>query len=244
MKETFCPLPWVHLATHPTGHVTLCCNSDHTGLNDAARNFIDDTKQYTMLGKSSINDIMNSDYYKQVRLQFLNNEIPLACRQCFEKEAVGNSSKRLDSRQEFSFSLTDAKRITNDTGEILPQLDFVELRLGNLCNMKCVTCNPASSDKWTDDYQQLANDLPFVLNFNVNNTDLSWSQNSIVWDDLIQYATSIKKVYINGGEPLLNKNHFDFLNILNKDTVVMYNTNLSVINNKMLMRGRNLIIYI
>lgn len=234
MSKTFCPLPWIHLATHPTGHVTLCCNSNHAGLKDSARNFGNFRDQHTLLGKVPINDIINSDYFKQVRSQFLNDEIPVACQGCFDKEKVGNSSKRTDSIKEFSFSVEDAKKITSATGEIIPHLEFVELRLGNLCNMRCVTCNPASSNKWIPEYQQLETDLNFVTKFNIKELKDNWSQDFNFWKDLAGYSSTIKKVYINGGEPLLNKSHFDFLEALPSETVLVYNTNLSVINTKIL----------
>ena len=36
MSKTFCPLPWTHLATHPQGELTLCCEADHTqGISES-----------------------------------------------------------------------------------------------------------------------------------------------------------------------------------------------------------------
>ena len=39
--DTFCPLPWLHLGTHPHGGVTPCCISDMTAGKNRARNFED-----------------------------------------------------------------------------------------------------------------------------------------------------------------------------------------------------------
>lgn len=234
MSKTFCPLPWNHLATHPTGHVTLCCNSNHAKLNDASRNFKDGTSKFMMLADHSINDILNSDYYKSVRLKFLNNEYPEECKGCFDKESVGNTSKRTDSLNEFDFNFENARTITKSDGSIEIPLEFIELRLGNLCNMRCVTCNPASSNRWIPEYQQLEKELKFVTKFNINSIQTSWSDSSKFWKDLENYSSKIKKVYINGGEPLLNKTHLEFLSKLSSDTVIVYNTNLSVINSKIL----------
>ena len=38
MSKTFCPLPWTHLATHPHGAVTLCCESDMTNRASDSQN--------------------------------------------------------------------------------------------------------------------------------------------------------------------------------------------------------------
>ena len=90
MSKTYCPLPWQHLATHPHGGVTLCCISDHTGGLNRARN----KDNFLSLNDSSIEEHLNSDYYKEVRLQMLNNEKPKACLRCFEEEEKGLKSKR------------------------------------------------------------------------------------------------------------------------------------------------------
>ena len=31
MSETFCPLPWIHLATRPNGDVRVCCTANASG---------------------------------------------------------------------------------------------------------------------------------------------------------------------------------------------------------------------
>ena len=38
MSDTFCPLPWNHLATHPHGMCTLCCESEQALNKSAAMN--------------------------------------------------------------------------------------------------------------------------------------------------------------------------------------------------------------
>ena len=44
--DKFCPLPWIHLGTHPHGGVTPCCISDMTEGElpelDDALNMLDD----------------------------------------------------------------------------------------------------------------------------------------------------------------------------------------------------------
>ena len=37
--DTFCPLPWLHLGTHPHGGVTPCCISDMTAGKNRARKY-------------------------------------------------------------------------------------------------------------------------------------------------------------------------------------------------------------
>lgn len=208
-------MPWIHLATHPHGGVTLCCIADHTNSESRAKNF-DETGNpiWLTLGKDSIDDIMNSDYYKQTRLQMLNGEVPKACERCFIEEQNGIRSKRLEENENYKdFTIENAKSITDDSGKIKVPMKFVELRLGNLCNVKCRSCNPASSTKWVKEYKELEKNFDFVTSYRWVD-DFSWIENDKFWNDLFDNSDELEMIYINGGEPTLVKKHWEYLDKL------------------------------
>lgn len=208
-------MPWIHLATHPHGGVTLCCIADHTNSESRAKNF-DETGNpiWLTLGKDSIDDIMNSDYYKQTRLQMLNGEVPKACERCFIEEQNGIRSKRLEENENYKdFTIENAKSITDGSGKIKVPMKFVELRLGNLCNVKCRSCNPASSTKWVKEYKELEKNFDFVTSYRWVD-DFSWIENDKFWDDLFDNSDELEMIYINGGEPTLVKKHWEYLDKL------------------------------
>tara|TARA_B100000902_G_scaffold116890_1_gene117614 strand:- start:19574 stop:20794 length:1221 start_codon:yes stop_codon:yes gene_type:complete len=215
MSKTFCSLPWIHLATHPHGGVTLCCIADHTNSESRAKNFDKNGNPiWLTLGKDSIDDIMNSDYYKQTRLQMLNDEIPKACERCFIEEKNGIRSKRLEENENYKdFTIENAKSITDGSGKINVPMKFVELRLGNLCNVKCRSCNPASSTKWVKEYKELEKNFDFVTSYRWVD-DFSWIENDKFWDDLFDNSDELEMIYINGGEPTLVKKHWEYLDKL------------------------------
>lgn len=215
MSKTFCSLPWIHLATHPHGGVTLCCIADHTNSESRAKNFDENGNPiWLTLGKDSIDDIMNSDYYKQTRLQMLNGEVPKACERCFIEEQNGIRSKRLEENENYKdFTIENAKSITDDSGKIKVPMKFVELRLGNLCNVKCRSCNPASSTKWVKEYKELEKNFDFVTSYRWVD-DFSWIENDKFWDDLFDNSDELEMIYINGGEPTLVKKHWEYLDKL------------------------------
>ena len=81
---------------------------------------------------------MNSDYYKEVRLQMLNDEKPKACMRCYNEEDNGIKSKRIHEQSVFPQNTFDwASGVTREGGDIDMDLRFVELRLGNVCNVRC-----------------------------------------------------------------------------------------------------------
>ncbi len=87
---------------------------------------------------------------------------------------------------------------------------YLDVRNNNLCNMECTICGPYYSSKWAD---RVGKPQPFV------NTDFDV--------DLSQ----VERIYFAGGEPFLNKTHWDILKkISNPESVeLVYSTNLSYI---------------
>jgi len=238
LSNTYCPLPWQHLATHPHGGITLCCISDHTDGKNRARNYKDNYDEFLDLNKNNIEEQMNSDYFKEVRLQMLNDEKPKACRRCYDEEDNGIKSKRLHEQSVFPQNSFDwASGITREGGDIDMDLRFVELRLGNLCNVRCRTCNPASSSRWLEDYKDIVEKADFVnkgylgLNFP---EDFKWAEDDNFYDDLYNSAPNLEVIYINGGEPTLIKQHWSYLKKLvangrSKDIILWYNINCTML---------------
>jgi MoaA/NifB/PqqE/SkfB family radical SAM enzyme len=234
--STYCSLPWIHLATHPDGGATLCCVSDHRNAASRARNF--EPLQYLDVNNNTIDSIMNSDYYKQTRLEMLNNKIPHACQRCYTEESNGVRSKRVEENERLGFTEDMARAITQDDGTIPVNFKFVELRLGNLCNLKCRTCNPMSSTNWIQPYQKLQEELKFVTHYD-RKIDSSWTESDEFWDDLFKHSEDLQLIYVNGGEPTLVEKHWKYLEELikrglNKQITLWYNINMTNLPDKLI----------
>lgn len=240
MTDTFCPLLFQHLATHPYGGVTHCCIADHR--NQASNAYdLDELgrKRIYNVNHDKLSDLYNSESFRAARKQVLSGEIPPACNRCFDEERSGITSKRQAEISNYpDFTVDRARSITQEDGTINdPQFEFVELRLGNTCNVKCRTCNPASSSKWRDDYQNLESSLDFITRYG-ELTGFRWPEREEFWDDLYNHTHDVKVFYINGGEPMLIKQHFRFLERLvaakRTDVVLWYNINMTMMNQQVL----------
>ena len=236
--DTYCPLPWQHLATHPHGGITTCCISDHTDGLNRARNFKGEYDEFLSLNNQTIEQHMNSDYYKEVRKQMLNNEMPKACMRCYNEEDNGIRSKRDHEKSVFPQNSANwASGITREDGSIDMDLRFVELRLGNVCNVRCRTCNPASSSKWLDDYRDIVEKADFVNKGYLGldyPKDFKWAEDDNFYDDLFESAPNLEVIYINGGEPTLIKQHWTYLKNLvesgrSKNIILWYNINCTML---------------
>jgi len=234
--STYCSLPWIHLATHPDGGATLCCVSDHRNAASRAKNYHPLT--YLDLNNNKIDTIMNSDYYKETRLEMLNNVVPKACKRCFQEEANGVRSKRIEENTKLGFTEDMARAITQEDGTIPVNFKFIELRLGNLCNLKCRTCNPASSTNWIQPYQKLQQELKFVTHYD-RKINSEWTESDEFWDDLFEHSKNVELIYVNGGEPTLVEKHWRYLEELikrgfNKQITLWYNINMTNLPDKLI----------
>lgn len=234
--STFCSLPWIHLATHPDGGTTLCCISDHRNGASRARNLSPVT--FLNLNSANINDMINNDFFKKTRLEMLRGEIPNACQRCFDEEANNVRSKRIEENEKFKFTEDMARAITGPDGAIPVNFKFIELRLGNLCNLRCRTCNPNSSTNWIQPYQKLQEELTFITHYD-RKIDCSWTESDTFWDDLFEHSKGVELIYINGGEPTLVEKHWKYLEELikrglNKQIKLWYNINMTNLPDKLI----------
>ena len=238
--DKVCSLPWTHLATHPHGGCTLCCIADHSHGASRAKNYNGEGQRPTWLtlNRDSIDSVMNSDYYKEVRLQMLAGQEPNACRRCYEDERAGLHSKRQQENERYLDKIQEQIASTGPDGSIPVSFRFIELRLGNVCNLQCRTCNPASSSKWAKDYAHMEQRYDWVIKFGRVERG-EWFEADDFWQQLLERSHELERVYINGGEPTLVEKHFVYLEKLiehgiNERVELWYNINLSQIPDKLL----------
>jgi sulfatase maturation enzyme AslB (radical SAM superfamily) len=159
------------------------------------------------LNKDSPLTILASLSYQLVREEMLGGKEPSACSRCYQTERSGVESKRI-----FEIESHFGRNETFDTEELVPK--FIELRLGNLCNLQCVTCNPISSRLLSKTFTQIK-ELKFINSEYAGLViDDSWTENELFWNDLLLGKEHLQKIYINGGEPTLISMHWKFLDRL------------------------------
>lgn len=226
-----------HLATHPHGGVTHCCIADHRKALSSAK---DGESRYYNLNRDKVKDVFNSETFRKARLEVLDNKKPAACLRCYAEEEKGMRSKRIEEVGNYStYTIDVARAATDEQGYMNDvQFEFVELRLGNVCNVACRTCNPASSSKWRNEYDELQKTLTFSINNYDTMEGFRWPERDSFWEDLLQHCDNVKTFYINGGEPTLIKQHFKFLERLadmgRTDVKLWYNINMTNMNEEII----------
>lgn len=205
--KSFCVLPFIHLATHPIGTVTPCCITDME--NDVSTAKKDGLNMF--LNKDDLMDIANSDNFKTIRKKMINGEFPSECKTCYfyEKESV--YSKRMESNSKFEHLIDEIHQNINEDGSLKKlNYKYIELRLGTVCNLKCVTCNPFSSNRWNEDVG-IFKDTEFESNYFKCDIRTEWYRDTKFYDNLLNHCEGLEEIWINGGEPTLIKEHAYFL---------------------------------
>lgn len=239
MNSTFCPLPWIHLATRPNGDVRLCCtaNASGAGVDDVKdAGLVKQNGQVMNLQYNTISEVWNSNYMKTVRLQMLEGKVPPSCTKCFEEESKGIVSKRQWESSVWNERLDIATIIdtTEEDGSLPIDIPYFDLRLGNLCQLKCIMCSPHDSSSWIKEWKlqypkyktvELKQDQQWDSEF-----DYTWYKKGSFLNDMRSQAYNIRELYFAGGEPLLIPEHYKILEFMVETgaarlCVLRYNSN-------------------
>lgn len=233
-SKTFCVMPWNSLATNASGVYRVCCNSI-PGKNTIKGTKGELLKIYTHLPS----EVWNAPTYKEIRQQMLDGERPTMCERCFKEEDAGIDSARINYNRKWYKDNKDYQI------EETPNIEYIDLRLGNLCNLRCRMCNPYSSNQWVDEWNDVVSKAELVPNFALSKdeavrlSNMDWPSKTKTWDSLIEVANTIEEIYLTGGEPTLALEQYKLFDILiEKDLArnikLKYNTNLTNIPKKMI----------
>jgi MoaA/NifB/PqqE/SkfB family radical SAM enzyme len=135
--DKFCVLPWISIEASPVGTVRPCCLADNDIVDNEGNKFKLDSGNFTFT------EVQNSDHMRKLREQFLAGEQPQTCRKCWNEERAGRTSKRMHTLKRLKSSL-DKHFISSGTDKQwtadAKPLMFLDLKLGNICNLKCRIC--------------------------------------------------------------------------------------------------------
>ena len=132
-----------------------------------------------------------------------------------------------------SFTFEDAQQLTNEDGSIKEETPILhtDIRLGNLCNLKCRMCGPTESSPWKDDwfhafgwnkFKHDAADNKFLYlkkdkqgQICIDGHDpYSWHERGDIFNQIVENAPNIEMIHISGGEPTIANANYELLQIM------------------------------
>ena len=214
MADNFCVMPFVHGFVTPNILSPCCAYTNDIKLNSK--------KQY-----------WTSDQLHGIQQNMLDNVRDSGCQVCWKKEDRGFSSLRQHSNEIYAKELKDVKE-----GKIPENPMYLDLRLGNLCNLKCRMC---ISD-WSS---QIAGEI-------LDNPNEDWidtpTQKVIgldddTWETIEKWIPYVKRVFMTGGEPTIIKRNLDYIDKsieseFANEVELIFTTNATNINQKFIDKSK------
>ena len=212
-------MPWVHLSADTDGTFSPCCLYQGNITRDDGKKHITDGVK--------VGEIWNSEYMQSLRTKFLNGERPHECRYCWDLEDGGWKSKRINDIERF-YNSEHSYEVISEENPV-----YFDLKLGSICNLKCRICTYENSIKWAKDAKALKMADEDTVDYYLANS--RWAEDyPEFWDDLLQYVDNVVQIDFAGGDPLLIKEHYRFLELLTNQAdvsniAIHYNTNGSIL---------------
>jgi MoaA/NifB/PqqE/SkfB family radical SAM enzyme len=218
--DKFCVLPWVSLEASPIGTVRPCCLADDEIVDDNGNKF--------ELATAKFDDIQNSNHMRKLRQQFLDGEKPQTCRKCWNEERSGRTSKRMHTLNRLKHVLPDSEW-TVDAKPLM----FLDLKLGNICNLKCRICGSWSSSQFaTEELNDMnsAEDKKKTFPYQMLRAGAWPKENETFWHEIDTISDQIRYIEFTGGEPFMIREHFRMLERIVERGIagqieIHYNTN-------------------
>ena len=206
MADNFCIMPFVHAFVTPN-IISPCCA--YTG----------DLKY------NSKEQYWESTQLKHIQNNMLDNKRDPGCEICWKKEDRGFSSLRQHSNQIYNEHIQEVKKQSVASWPF-----YIDLRLGNLCNLKCRMC----ISEWSS---QIATEI-------LDNPNEDWIDNpqqkiieldDDTWNILHKWIPFVRRVFMTGGEPTIIKKNLEYIDKIvasghSKDVELIFTTNATNIN--------------
>lgn len=247
-NSSICPIPWTHIGIQQNGDFRICCQAIYKPFGKLK----DDNGNLLNIKNTDIETARNHKDLKSLRLQMLKNQKPALCKLCYDEEKVNLNSKRKFMLKKYDTSVYQA--LTEEDGSINTKqfpLRYIDIRFGNLCNLKCRYCGPGDSSLWYEDfvehhktdvinyYGQEDYKLEKVNNkWTIKSLDFEWYEDEKFWNEIKNLLPYIDRYYFTGGEPTINKTHYNLLQLIidegySNRVTLEYNSNMVAIPDKL-----------
>lgn len=199
----FCVMPWTHIGIKPDGIIRPCSWASH--------DFRVDNGWYNA-NDHDISKHQQVESVKQLKQNMLNGVKSPMCVRCYEQEKACGSSKR--TMETYTIQKSSAEQILAGHDVPIKELEF---RLGNMCNIGCISCDASSSNffireinKTNTDANQFEKKFSSKY-FNFKDKNLNWYQNKDFWDSIEPHISNLEYLYLAGGEPTIIPENWNFL---------------------------------
>ena len=163
---------------------------------------------------------------RKLRQQFIDGEQPETCRKCWNEENSNRTSKRMHTLERLKHVMP-VEEWSIDAKPLM----FLDLKLGNICNLKCRICGSWSSSTFaTEELAFTVKDKKKSFHYQMLRQGAWPRENETFWEEIEKISSQLRYIEFTGGEPFMIQEHFDLLQGLvdrglAKNIEIHYNTN-------------------
>tara|TARA_S200000501_G_scaffold247123_1_gene231523 strand:+ start:3056 stop:4723 length:1668 start_codon:yes stop_codon:yes gene_type:complete len=182
--------------------------------------------------------IHNTSHKKAQRKKMLCGERPEECNYCWRIEDLKKdhlSDRIIKSKNELLISADANEHIKKHGWNLNYIPTYLELSFANECNQKCFYCHPKASSRWQKEMEEHGEIPNAKFLQRLHETIYTEDNNPYLdafWNWWPELSTKIKVLRLTGGEPLIQKSIWKFLDMLedhsNPDLIFQLNSNLNV----------------
>lgn len=182
LSKTFCIFPFVQTVVRTNGNLGPCCQIQ-----------TDQTIQTT-----TIEEFWQSSDIKSLQTNIINGTKDTRCSVCYKEELKFNKSMRTGALADYKFHNDKHYHLLLGKNNLRESAfpNRLELHLGNLCNLKCLTCNPRDSSAFLAENRVLRID-----NHNQKDYQISEDHVSTILESALK--NKVELLDLRGGETML-----------------------------------------
>jgi molybdenum cofactor biosynthesis enzyme MoaA len=192
LNDNFCIFPWASLKFLSDGSTVPCCKYKKKLKNVGG--------ELLNANKTSIKQIYFDKEMSHLRQTFKNNSWDSNCDICKKDEQAGLLSLRNQTNSKY----LDILHKIDYQSEAIGNLKVLDLSLGNECNLSCRICNSDSSSSIAKEEKEYFNSTKKIL---IRASD-------DYFNNILEIAENINHLLIVGGEPVMSKKLYQFLESL------------------------------
>jgi hypothetical protein len=200
LPATFCSLRWRYLQCDLAhGQVKACCKTPFVEVGAA---------DVAALGERAI---FNNPYFVERRREMLAGISHADCAACYDHEAAGIVSYRQSEGGKAIFSTPNCRTTAADElADAWPT--HVELMLSTTCDLRCAYCDPHFSSAWAAEQRSGPRDESLS---DIVEPPKRGPQFAAAFESWLRAALPrLQYLQFNGGEPLLQKEFYAYLDLV------------------------------
>lgn len=217
LPDNYCYYAFQGFSTQPHGRARPCCINvmktktymDHVAVEKYPRDYASQ-----VIKTKTIEEFINDPAIMNLRKEMLEDRKPASCERCWKLEDVGIKSFRQIQNEIYKDSIDYTLRLVNSSGYTKKEaITYLDISLGNICNLKCRSCNPWNSHRWLEEGDSLPH---YTYNdYDRTTCDLSsndpWFVKAFKENYFDEVLPNVNAINFLGGEPLVVKEHYDWL---------------------------------